>query len=311
MNKKRIVFIVGPTASGKSAISLEMTAVFNAEIVSCDSMQVYRLMDIGTDKIPDSIRAKIPHHMIDICDPSDEYSAFEYRRDALASISEIHVRRKLPIVVGGSGLYIKALCDGLSPFPSSSKDIRARLNERVQKNGLQSLHEELLKRDPKRAGEIHGNDERRIIRALEICYQSDSKPSDIADQKISLADLGYSFDLIGLEWPREELYARVNERVDSMIAEGLVDEVRCIKSLLSDTTRQALGYKEIIEHIDGDRSLEEAIDEIKKNTRHLVKKQITWFRKETRIRWIEMNQTIAFNDSLRMVKEAISTALGR
>jgi tRNA dimethylallyltransferase len=307
MVRNKIVFIVGPTASGKSAISLELARKLNAEIVSCDSMQVYRSMNIGTDKVSPASRAQVPHHMIDICDPSDEYSAFDYRRDALTIISKIHARNRLAFVVGGSGLYIKALCDGLAPYPSSSHEIRSGLRERAQTEGLAALYDELAIKDPTRARQIHANDERRIIRALEICYQSAVIPSANASQKESLADLGHDFGMVGLAWSREELYERVNRRVDEMIAAGLVDEVRRLKPLLSQTTSHAVGYKEIVAYLDGKCTLAEAIDDVKKNTRHLVKKQLTWFRKEDRIRWIKLHNSLSFDERVRSVEKEVLT----
>ena len=286
-----IVFIVGPTASGKTKLSVAVAQHFNGEIVSADSMQVYRGLDIGTAKISDSAADPISHHMISVVDPRKEYSVYDFRVHALACIKAIHARGNMPFVVGGSGLYIKALLDGLAPQPGQDRAVRARLQGLASEQGTALLHTRLSELDPHTAAGINPQDERRIIRALEICELSQKTPSEWKQETVSLMDLGYQPIVIGIDRDRSTLYERVHERVDEMLAQGLLDEVRALKDVqLSRTTKQAVGYKELFDFLDGQCAFEDAVATIKKNTRHLVKKQLTWFRKEKRIEWFPVEQ---------------------
>lgn len=307
MIQNKIIFIVGPTASGKTAISLEVARCFSAEVISCDSMQVYRGMNIGTDTISPALQREIPHHMIDMCDPCQVYSAFDYRKDALSAIRDVFSRSHMPLVVGGSGLYMKALCDGLSRLPAASNTIRESLGHMRAEKGLDFLYAQLRMLCPERAEKIHPHDERRIVRALEILYQTGERPAEDGCENKSLIDLGYSYEIIGLNRSRQELYARVNARVDTMIENGLIDEVRQLKGSLSQTTSHAVGYKEIIAYLDGALSRDQAIELIKKNSRNLVKKQMTWFNKDRRIKWIELSDQIPFAETVKEVYELIDT----
>jgi tRNA dimethylallyltransferase len=290
MNNRKIVFIVGPTASGKTALSIELAKQFSMEIISCDSMHVYKGLNIGTDKVSCDIRASIPHHLIDIKNPSEEYSIFDYRTDCLKALEKVFSARHIPLIVGGSGLYMKAVCDGLSTFPAASCEIRASLEKRCADSGLPALYDELVRRDPERAQHIHANDKKRIIRALEICLQSGSTHARIDNPQDGLSAMGYDIKIFGIERPRSELYATAEKRVDCMIQNGLVDEVRRVYRSLSKTTSQAVGYKELIPYIEGRATLDESVDVLKKNTRHLIKKQVTWFKKDPRIVWIPVDQ---------------------
>jgi len=251
-------------------------------------MQVYVGMDIGTDKVSPEVRGSIPHHGLDIRKPHEEFSAFDFRQHALSCIRSIHERGHLPIIVGGSGLYIKALLDGLAPYPAGSKAIRESLNHLCKQQGLVALYQKLQQIDPDRTASIHPHDKRRIIRALEIYEQSGVQPSALQKHTDSLERLGYSPLLIGIRRSRHELYQRVNERVDAMIEQGLVNEVLALKDHLSCTTAHAVGYKEVIAYDEGKQSLADAIAQIKKHSRQLVKKQLIWFRKEKRIVWIDI-----------------------
>ena len=302
---KKIVFVVGPTASGKTCISLALAKDYDGEIISADSMQVYRGMDIGTDKISPLERKDIPHHLLDMKDPSEEFSVFDFREEALVHINKIHQRGHLPIVVGGSGLYIKALLDGLAPYPARSKKIREELKARIEQSGLEALYKELQQIDPMAAQTIHPHDERRIIRALEVFQQIHVPPSIVAEKRDSLTSMEYSFILIGLHCDREQLYSRVNERVDCMIEKGLVDEVSHIQNCLSMTTAHAVGYKEIVEYLHGKISLPVAIEKIKRNSRHLVKKQFTWFRKDKRVQWIHCEQNEETPSAVEKIKNIL------
>ena len=306
MSKNCIIFLVGPTCSRKTAISLELSKYFPIEIISADSMQVYKNMDIGTAKATVKERNIVPHHLIDIVETSECFSAYAFRVKALKIIKEILSRNKIPLIVGGSGLYIKALLDGLKKYNSADIKLREALELQVNEQGLKSLYEKLRDLNKNMADKIHCNDKKRIIRALEI--NTLSKSNLVVEEK-SLEDLGYSTLLIGLDWDRNELYEAVEKRVDQMIDIGLVDEVKNIAHNLSQTTSQAVGYKEIIAYLNNEMELVKAVVEIKKNTRHLVKKQLTWFRKEQRIKWVKAGRNIDLNETVNTVKDLINNTI--
>ena len=280
-----VIFLIGPTASGKTRLSIKLAKKLNAEIISCDSMCVYKGMDILTSKPSASDRKKARHHLIDITPPAKEFSVAEYRRMALEKIEEILKREKTPLFVGGSGLYIKAVVDGL--FPSAEKDLKFRkLQERLAgKYGKQYLYKKLKKIDPARAEKIHPHDLRRVIRALEIYHTEKKKPSEL---KLHTEPLKYNFKIFGLQLERQKLYKNIDTRVEEMFKKGIVSEVKKLSGQkLSMTAGKALGYSEVLGFLKGEYSLEEAKELLKKNTRHFAKKQLTWFRGDKRIRWIE------------------------
>ncbi|MDD5084550.1 MAG: tRNA (adenosine(37)-N6)-dimethylallyltransferase MiaA, partial [Candidatus Omnitrophica bacterium] len=307
MSAKKILFLVGPTASGKTEISVKLARRLGAEIISADSMQVYRGMDIGTDKPSSTERRIVPHHMINILSTSENFSVFDFRRRSLDAILKIEKKRRLPLVVGGSGLYIKAILDGLSEQPGASSRLRGRLRRLAAEKGLGFLYSRLEKLDPGAACRINSNDERRIIRALEV-YELSKRPLTEWERRTSpLEELGYEARVYGLLWDRPALYKRVEERVEKMFDAGLVKEARRLfKKRLSQTARQAVGYKELFGYFRGEKTLEEAKEEIVKDTRHLVKKQMTWFRKDNRIRWIEMNGTKSVEDAAGEIEKDAS-----
>nr|MBU1327605.1 tRNA (adenosine(37)-N6)-dimethylallyltransferase MiaA [Candidatus Omnitrophota bacterium] len=280
----QVIFLVGPTASRKTKLSLKLAKKLNAEIVSCDSMCVYKGMDILTSKPPAGDMKKIKHHLIDIIQPTREFSVAEYRSMALEKIEEILKRKKTPLFVGGSGLYVKAVIDGL--FPSAKKNLRFRKKQvaLADKYGKSYLYKKLWKIDPDRAKKIHPNDLRRVIRALEIYHTEKKRPSEL---KIDTRPLKYDFKILGLKLDRNELYKNIDDRVDQMFKKGIVKEVKKLsKKKLSITSRKALGYGEVLGYLKGKYSLEEAKELLKKNTRHLAKKQLTWFRPDRRIHWV-------------------------
>ena len=280
----QVIFLVGPTASGKTRLSLKLAMKLNAEIISCDSMCVYKGMDILTSKLSAGDREKIKHHLIDIIQPTREFSVAEYRSMALEKIEEILARKKTPLFVGGSGLYVKAVIDGL--FPSAEKDLSFRKKQEAlaEKYGKSYLYKRLWKIDPDRAKKIHPNDLRRVIRALEIYHTEKKRPSEL---EIDTKPLKYGFKIFGLKLDRNELYKNIDDRADQMFKRGIVEEVRKLsKKKLSMTSRKALGYNEILGYLKGKYSLEEAKELLKKNTRHFAKKQLTWFGGDKRIRWI-------------------------
>ncbi len=291
--KPRVLFLAGPTGSGKSDLALPLAGLLKGEIISADSMQVYRGMDIGTAKPSAEEQRAIPHHLIDICEPTQLFSVYEYRELALQKIREITGRGKVPLIVGGTGLYVRAILEGLSNQPGASPEIRRRLDLEVERSGLPLLYERLQGIDPAAAEKIKPGDQKRIVRALEIYELSGKTPTEWFQTKQPLTDFGFEPVVVGVTWPRDMLYARIEKRVDQMFERGLVDEVRKLSKLqLSQTALQAVGYKELLEarSRSGDwtpEALETAKSQIKLNTRHFAKRQMTWFRKEQAIQWVE------------------------
>ena len=284
----KVIFLVGPTSSGKSEAALRVAKESGGEIISCDAIQVYRKMDIGTAKPALKEQKTVPHHLINLVSPKSECSVFKHRQLALQAIREIDARKHVPIVAGGSGLYVKAILDGISPQPGQKSSVRKTLKKQIKKRGLSYFYTRLRRIDPKRAKEIHPNDERRIIRALEIFELSRKKPSKWHEETSGcLEDYGFKPVIFGLARDRKELYRRIENRVDQMFEAGWVNEVKELKRIgFSKTARAAIGYRQILEYLQGKQSLEEAKSEIKKRTRHLAKRQLTWFRRDPRIRWI-------------------------
>ena len=285
---KTVLVIVGPTATGKSEVAFEIARNRNAEIVSADSMQIYRDMDIGTAKPEPEIRKIVPHHLIDIADFKQPFSAALYQKKARGAIDDILKRDKLPILVGGTGLYVRAAIDDFK-FPEGNIEARIRndLEEELSQKGIDDLYNELIKIDPEAADFIDKNNGRRIIRALEV-YRLTGKPfSDFRKQGEKPKSI-YPVVIAGLKLDREVLYDRINRRVKTMIEKGLIEETqRLIESSYREAivSGQAIGYKELIDYIDGKDPLSEAVEKIKTRTRHYAKRQITWFNKDPRIVW--------------------------
>jgi len=274
----------------------------NGEIVSADSRQVYRFMDIGTAKPTLHERKEIIHHCIDIKNPDEFFSAGEYGRLARKIIDDIFARKNFPIVVGGSGLYIRALVDGV--FVGNYRDsvLRDRLKIEAEKRGILSLYKKLSEVDPVAAQKIHPNDSKRIIRAL-VVYELSGKPiSTIQKEKTKPADFVPTF--WGLHWERENLYKRIERRVDNMIKSGLVEEVKKLKEMGFDTRYNSLdsmGYKEVFDYLDGKTTFDEMVDLIKRNTRRFAKKQLTWFRQDSRINWIDLEEPVDWDEVTQQV----------
>jgi len=288
--KKKIIVLVGPTAAGKSMIAFELAKRINAEIVSCDSMQVYKELNIASDKVPKSIRKRIFHHLIDVVSVSKNYNVSDYRKQAIKAIENIHDKGKLPLVVGGSGLYMKVLLDGIFEDGRSNTRTRKRLYALAEKYGKKYLYRRLLKVDSKAAGKIHPHDLRRIVRALEV-YETTKKP--ISQQQKNTEGLykDYDIKLFGLNIDRDKLYAKINQRVDEMFKKGLVKEIKkVLNKKLSLAARKIIGIQEILGFLSGKFSGEEALELIKRNTRRYAKRQLTWFRKEKRINWIQIKE---------------------
>jgi tRNA dimethylallyltransferase len=284
-------FIVGCTASGKSGLGTELARRTGGEVISIDSMKVYRGMDIGTAKPSAAILAEIPHHLVDVVDPWEEFSVAQYVALADRAITEIDSRSKPIFVVGGTPLYIKALSEGLFEGPGADPQLRDRLHAWAAEAGTPALHERLQVVDPVAAERIHRNDLRRLVRALEV-FELTGTPISALQEQWDRNRPRYDCRYFGLQWPRELLHARIKERVLRMIDRGLVEEVRRLASLdkpLSTAARQAVGYAEILAHFRGEWELAQAVESIKINTRQLAKSQRTWFRRFRAIEWIELD----------------------
>lgn len=286
-----VLFLAGPTAVGKSEVAEILARRLKAEIISADSMQVYRGMDIGTAKPGREVRDSIPHHLLDIRDPGEPFSVFDFREMALACLKDIVSRGHLPLVVGGTGLYIRALLQGFHLHSAPSGTLRKTLESEADKKGTQVLYSRLQEIAPDRAEAIKPGDRRRIIRALEIHELEDSAAGK-SRQVLSLRDLGFRPVIVGLTCDREVLYEVIHNRVDAMFEAGLVGEVEGLAaSGFSATALQAVGYKEIVERLrDGkfpEDQRQEVVEAVRKATRHLAKRQMTWFRKEEGLVWVE------------------------
>lgn len=298
--KGRIVFIVGPTAIGKTGVSFELAKLIGGEIVSCDSMQVYKGMNIGTSKPAKILLSAIPHHLIDIIEVSDEFSVAQFRRLALAAIKDIASRGKTPLAVGGSGLYVRVLIDGIIEAPSTDREFRARLTREADEFGIGVLYKRLQDLDKESASRIHPNDLRRILRALEI-YEKAKAPVSLLKNAVGGLSGEYDIRIFGLNMERPALYKKIDERVELMFKEGLVDEAgRLAEQDLGLTASQALGYKEVFAFLKGEYDIEEAKRLVKRNSRHYAKRQLTWFRADKRIEWLMLDENF---DSKEIAKE--------
>jgi tRNA dimethylallyltransferase len=294
--------IIGPTAVGKTKIAIEIASQINAEIISADSMCVYRYMDIGTAKPTAKDRKKVPHHLIDVVDPDYPFSVSDYISLAVKSLDDISSRGKIPLVCGGTGLYLRALFEGFSfPIIGKNEKIREEYLNRIQKEGLQKIHQELEKIDPVSAQRIHPNDAKRIIRALEVFRLTGMPISKLQEKGQGSRVKGHNPTddgrrIIGLNLPKEELYQRIERRIEQMFKDGLVDEV---KDLLNRgyhknlTSMQALGYKETIDYLENKITLPELIELVKQKTRQFAKRQMTWFRSFENVIWIDANEATA------------------
>ena len=282
-----VISILGPTAVGKSKIAVEIAKEISGEIISADSMQVYKGMDIGTAKPTPEERQGILHHLIDIRDPDEEWTVSDFVREAQNSKSKIQNKSKIPIMVGGTGLYLWALLEGFSfPMVPADKELRKRL-EMIP---LSALYSRLATIDPRAAEKIHSNDKKRIIRALEV-YELTGVPITKFQGAPNSEHRTSNTVFIGLKLSREKLYARIEERIDKMISKGLIEEVKGLlaKGYSKDLPSfQALGYKEVVEYLDGKWSKEKMITELKKRTRHFARRQMTWFKRFKSIKWFEV-----------------------
>ncbi len=288
MNRsKPLIVIAGATGVGKTELSHQIALKLNGEIISADSRQVYRYMDIGTAKPPQSLCRELPYHLLDVVDPDESWTVANFKEEAEKVIAQIHARGKIPFLVGGTGLYIKILTSGLFPSPSPSPALRQKLFQQATQFGSIYLYDKLIQIDKEKANQLNPNDTRRIIRALEVFYQTGIPISQL--QKEKTKKVNYNLVMFCLNKDRNQLYHQINERVARMIKQGLVDEVSNLlkmgynENLIS---MEAVGYRQIIGYLKGDSNLNDAIEMIKQQTRNFAKRQLTWFKAEKRFIWI-------------------------
>lgn len=288
MNKPKVIIICGPTASGKTALSIELAKTINGEIVSCDSMQIYKDMDIGTAKPTAEEMQGIKHYLLDFIEPDKRYSVAEFKKDAEKAIEQILAKGKIPIVVGGTGLYVDSLIYGIEyqDIPLD-EEYRNKLEQIANEKGLEVLYEKAKQIDEQAMKKISPNDKKRIMRVLEI-YKATGKNKTEQEMESRKNEVKYDFKVFAINMDREVLYDRINKRVDIMIEQGLIEEVKNIIQKYSEfpTAMQGLGYKEVVEYLNGNCSKEEMIEKIKMETRRYAKRQLTWFRKNKQTIWI-------------------------
>lgn len=288
--KKYLIALVGPTAVGKTAVSILLANHFKSEILSADSRQFYKEMSIGTAVPPKEELAEVPHHFIQHISITDDYNVGDYERDALQLLEEKLKTHTLLFMVGGSGLYVDAVVNGLDTFPDVDPKIREELQEIYDQKGLKPLQEQLKKRDPEYYQKVDIQNPHRLIRALEICIESGMPYSSFLGKNKTKRD--FEVIKIGLQADRKVLYDRINRRVDLMMKAGLLEEARKLKSKKHLNALQTVGYKELFSYFENEISLEKAIEEIKKNSRRYAKRQLTWLRKDEAIEWFEYNENI-------------------
>ncbi|RMF82452.1 MAG: tRNA (adenosine(37)-N6)-dimethylallyltransferase MiaA [Planctomycetota bacterium] len=306
----RVIVILGTTASGKSALARGLAAALDGEVLSIDSMKVYRGMDIGTAKPSPQQRAAVPHHLIDVADPWESFSAARFVTLADQAVEEIHQRRRPVIAAGGTTLYFKCFYEGMFEGPPAHPEFRSALRTRIEREGLDALHAELARIDPAAAERIHRNDRRRIERALEVHHLTGRPISDLQRQwdRAGPRRTDWRWTLIGLRWPKEIAARRINARVRRMIDAGLVEEARRLWNDprgLSEQARQAVGYRELFEHFQGRYTLDDAIERIKIDTRRLAKAQRTWMKRLPGVAWIDLDEGDAVETVLPRAYELI------
>lgn len=284
---KNLIIILGPTGVGKSSTSIKLAKKLEGEIINCDSRQIYKGFNIGTDKLPLDKRENIPHHLLDMVNPDTQFTAADFAKLALKAIDLIQKKKKLPIIVGGTGLYLKALLEGLFPGPARDSSLRQKLEKQAKEKGLESLRRKLKEIDPEYSQKIGQNDKMRIIRALEVFYLTQKPLSEhFKNTKSFVGD--FNIIKIGLKLNRKELYRRIEERVDKMFKRGIINEVEGLLEKGVDEKSppfRALGYKYVLKFLRKKITLEECIFLFKRDTRHYAKRQIIWFRKMKEIQW--------------------------
>lgn len=304
-----VIVMLGPTASGKTRLAVKLAKDINGEIVSADSMQVYKYMDIGTAKPDEGEMSGIKHYLADEIYPCEEFSVAKFRELALKYIREILQKGKIPIVVGGTGLYINSLIYNIKFYDSAIDwDLRNKLKKEAEEKGNMHLHRKLMEIDPEAAAKIHVNDTKRIIRAIEV-YEYANKPISSLRAATRTEPPEYGYILIGLTMDRKKLYERIDQRVDEMFRKGLVEEVKMLKSRGYDkcaVAMQGLGYKEILSYLRGELTYEEAVNLIKMNTRRYAKRQMTWFRKIENVFWVDVGKYECDSEIIKYIEDYIA-----
>ncbi len=303
--KKPLIILTGPTAVGKTKLSIALAKAVNGEIISADSMQVYKHMDIGSAKIKKEEMCGVPHYLIDVLEPDEEFHVVRFQEMAKSVMEEIYEKGKIPILTGGTGFYIQALVKDIDFSKESEKSpIREKLEKLAKEKGCEYLHEKLQQVDPKSAEKIHANNVKRVIRALEY-FELTGNPISTHNEEESLKESPYNVAYFVLNDLREKIYERIDTRVDSMLEEGLVEEVSMLaeKGYTKDmVSMQGLGYKEILSYLEGSCTLDEAVYVLKRDTRHFAKRQLTWFRREQDVIWINKQD---FNDQESQILDYI------
>ena len=297
MEKSKVIVICGPTASGKTALSIELAKKINGEIISCDSMQIYKDMNIGTAKPNKEEMQGIKHYLLDYVSPDKRYSVAEFKKDAINAIEEIIKKGKMPIIVGGTGLYIDSLIYGIEYNDIKiDEKYREELEQIEKEQGLETLYQMAQKIDSKAMEKISQNDKKRIMRVLEI-YKATGKTKTEQEEESRKNGIPYDYKVFAINWDRQVLYERINKRVDLMIKKGLIEEVENILSKYKKfpTAMQGLGYKEVVDYLKGNYTKEEMIEKIKMETRRYAKRQLTWFRKNKQTIWLDGSNSIQNN----------------
>ena len=291
--KKPLIVLTGPTAVGKTKLSISLAKAVNGEIISADSMQVYKYMDIGSAKIRPEEMDGVPHHLVDVLMPDDEFHIVKFQQMAKAAMDEIYAKGKIPILVGGTGFYIQAITRDIDFTQAEQEDAyRKELEQLAEEKGVEYLHNMLKEVDPKAAEEIHMNNIKRVIRALEYFHQNGT-PISQHNEEQRAQTTPYNLAYFVLNAPRDLLYKRIEKRIDEMVEEGLIEEVTRLKEMGYErgmVSMQGLGYKEILTYLDEEYTLEEAIYVLKRDTRHFAKRQLTWFRREQDVTWVNKDE---------------------
>ncbi|KMY53698.1 tRNA delta(2)-isopentenylpyrophosphate transferase [Bacillus sp. FJAT-27231] len=308
--REKLIVIIGPTAVGKTALSLHLAKRFKGEVISGDSMQIYKGMDIGTAKITPEEMDGVPHHLIDIKEPDESFSAAEFQQLVRKKIIEISDKGCLPIIVGGTGLYIQSVIyDYQFSETGGDPQLRETLEKEAEQLGKEALHEKLKRVDPEAAAAIHPNNVRRVIRAMEVFQTTGKRMSE--QQSHQPDELLYETALIGLTMDREMLYSRINQRVDIMMEAGLLEEVKRLweNGIRSGQAVQAIGYKELFGYLKGEATLEQAVEQLKQNSRNYAKRQLTWFRNKMDVDWFDMSNQEKRPEKIKEISDFVAGKL--
>ena len=305
MNHQKIIFILGPTAVGKTTVAYFLAQKINGEIISCDSMQVYKEITIASNKPPESILKEVPHHLINIVSVKERFDVVAFNQGALLTIKEIHERKRIPIIAGGSGLYAQILLDGIFDGVGQNDALRQKFRQLAKEKGENVLYEMLQQKDAKAALKIHPHDMKKVIRALEVCLIDKNPISTLQKNRKGLWGQ-YDVSIFVLNSARERLYEKIDKRVDEMFQQGIVDEVKnLLTKKISYTAEGFIGFPEISGYLNGLYDLDEAKRLMKRNTRHYAKRQLTWFRKDKRMVWVEIEQGVSYQQVAQEIYKRI------